>query len=152
MADFDFNFPDDFLSELLETDFDDLAEDMLSEAAPIYKDAIQRSMKSSILHDGESEMVESVKARKPKKCKNGAWLVHIGPSGNSKNMYTAKNGKGQRTSRKYPVSNILKAIWKEYGIAGRQAPRPWLQRAKNDAEAQTMSKMQEIYNRKVGGT
>ena len=150
MADFDFDFPDNFLSELLETDFDELAEDMLTEAAPIYKDAIKKFMKSTILHEGESERVESVTARKPKKCKNGAWMVHIGPSGNSKNMYTVKNGKGQRTARRYPVSNILKAIWKEYGISGRQAPRPWLQRAKNDADAKIMNRMQEIYNRKVG--
>ena len=72
MADFDFDFPDNFLSELLETDFDELAEDMLTEAAPIYKDAIKKSMKSTIMHEGESEMVESVTARKPKKCKKSS--------------------------------------------------------------------------------
>lgn len=149
MADFDFDFPEDFMKNLLDTDFDELAEEMLEEAAPIYKNAIQKSMKSSILHEGESEMVASVKARKPKKCKNGAWLVHIGPSGNSKHTYTAKNGSGQRTSRKYPVSNILKAIWKEYGIDGRQAPRPWLQRAKNDAEESVTNVIQALYNKKV---
>ena len=95
-------------------------------------------------------MVNSVQAQKPKKCKNGAWIVHIGPTGNSKSHYYAKNGKGIRTKRKYPVSNILKAIWKEYGIAGKQAARPWLTKAKNDAEKAVESKMQEVYNRKVG--
>lgn len=150
MALFDVEMPEDFMSDLLGAEFDILAEEMLTESAPIYKDSIQKSMKSSLIHDGESEMVESVKASKPKKCKNGAWIVSIGPNGTSKHVYVVKNGHGQRTKRTYPVSNILKAIWKEYGIAGRQAARPWLQKAKNDAQQEIMDRMQEVYNKKVG--
>lgn len=150
MALFDVEMPEDFMSDLLGAEFDILAEEMLTESAPIYKDSIQKSMKSSLIHDGESEMVDSVKASKPKKCNNGAWIVRIGPTGNSKHVYVVKNGHGQRTKRTYPVSNILKAIWKEYGIAGRQAARPWLQKAKNDAQQEIMDRMQEVYNKKVG--
>lgn len=146
MAEFEIDFPDDFLSELLETDFDEICEAGLSQAAPIMEDALKRSLKAVIQHDGDSELVDSVKATKPKKTKTDAWIVNVNPKGNSKNSYTAKG----KSKRRYPVSNALKAIWLEYGVAGRQAPRPWLQKATNDVHEEAISKVQEVYNKKTG--
>jgi phage gpG-like protein len=48
------------------------------------------------------------------------------------------------------VSNVLKAIWKEYGIAGRQPARPFLAKATNDAEKQALDIIQRKFDEKAG--
>ena len=152
MALFDMDFPDDFMSELLGTDFDDMAEDMLKEAAPLLQNSLKVSAKRAVLHEGESDMVDSIEPSNPKKAKTGAWIVNVGPQGASEaKVYFAKDKKGVKTKRKYKVSNALKAIWKEYGIEGRQAPRPFIQNATNNARNAVMESMQNTYSRKVGG-
>lgn len=152
MANMEFDFPDDFMKDLLETDFDEICEEALEEAAPIYKKSLQDSMKHTVQHEGDSEMIASVKVSKPKKAKTNAWIINIGPSGYSKmKKFRALDGRGVHTNRRYPVSNALKAIWKEYGIPGQQAPQPFLTNATNNAEDAVMRKLQEVYDRKVGG-
>lgn len=146
MALMEMNFPEDLLKDLLETDFDEICEDGLKQASPIMVDSLKRSLKAVVQHDGDSELIESVKASEPQKTKTDAWIVNANPKGNSKNFYTAKG----KSKRRYPVSNALKAIWLEYGVAGRQAPRPWLQKATNDAREEAISKVQDIYNKKTG--
>lgn len=146
MAGFDIDFPDDFLSELLDTDFDEIAEDALREAAPLLEKSMKKEARRAVMHEGESEMVDSIKPTKPKKTKTDAWIVNVTPTGySSTKMYHGKNKK-----RKYKVSNALKAIWKEYGIPGQQAPRPFIQSAVNSVRATVEEKLQEAYNRKVG--
>lgn len=149
MALFDIEFPEDFLSGLLDTEFGEIAEEALNEAAPMLEASMKKECSSVIEHDGDSEMVNSIKAGKPKRTKTDAYIVNVSPKGYS-NMkkYTAKY-KGKKTSRKYAVSNALKCIWKEYGIPGRQPPRPFLDRSCNNVRESVMSKMQEVYNRKV---
>lgn len=147
MAILDIDFPEDFMAELLETDFDDIAEAALNEAAPILEKAMQQSCKRVIEHDGESELVDSIKSGKPKKTKTDAWIVTVSPKGYSKKKtYRA----GEKKNRQYPVSNALKALWKEYGIAGRQPARPFITAACNSVKNTIMEKMQTIYEQKVG--
>ena len=146
MAEFDIEFPDDFLSELLDTDFDEIAEEALNETAPILEESMKQSCKTVITHEGDSEMVDSIKSSKPNRTKTDAWIVNVSPKGYSK----TKVYHHTRTGRIYPVSNALKAIWKEYGIPGRQPPRPFITSACNRVRDKVMSRMQEIYNRKVG--
>lgn len=149
MALFDVDFPDDFLAEL--PDFDEVAEEALKQAAPVLENALRKSCKNSIDHEGDSELANSIKASKPKKSRNGAWIVNVGPKGYSKTKtYYAKDGKGVHTKRKYPVSNALKAIWKEYGIPGRQSAKPFIQKACNDAKETTEKIIQDVFDRKVG--
>ncbi|MCQ2087994.1 MAG: HK97 gp10 family phage protein [Bacilli bacterium] len=144
---FNIEFPDDFLSDLLDTDFSEIAEDALKEAAPIVESSMKNSLKRVISHDGESELQNSIKASKPKEARTDAWIVNVGPSGQSKTKtYKSKKGK----NRKYPVSNALKAIWLEHGIPGQQAPKPFIQSAVNDAEEKVIKKIQEVYEKKVG--
>ena len=69
MAGFDIEFPNDFLGGVLETDPQELCSEMLSEAAPLYVDSMKRSLRGVVDHEGDSEMVDSVKATKPKKTK-----------------------------------------------------------------------------------
>ena len=145
MAVMDINFPEDFLSELLDTDFDEIAEEALKEAAPLLEQSLKASCEKVIDHAGESEMVESITCSKPKRTKTDAWIINVGPKGNSRTkVYNSRNRK-----RKYPVSNALKMIWKEYGVAGRQPARPFITNACNNAREAVMRKMQEVYERKV---
>lgn len=145
---FNIEFPDDFLSDLLDADFGDIAGEALEQASPIMEAAMQSSLRRSIKHDGESELVNSIHASKPKQTKTDAWILNVGPSGSSKNKMYHDSKTHKRT---YPVSNALKAIWLEYGIPGQQAPRPFLQSAINDAESRVLAKIQEVYDKKVGG-
>lgn len=146
MAAFDLDFPADFMSELLNTDFEEIAKAALEETAPILEKSIKQSCKRVIEHPGESELVDSIKSSKPQKTKTDAWIVTVSPKGYSKTkVYSAGKKK-----RKYPVSNALKLIWKEYGIAGQQAPKPFLTNACNSVRDTIMSKMQEVYEEKVG--
>ncbi len=151
MARLEVDFPEDFLSELLNTDFDEIAQEILTEAAPILEKSIKDEVRDTIQHDGDSELVDSMKASKPKKTKTDAWIVNVSPKGYSAiKKYTAVDSKGRKTHRKYPVSNALKAIWKEYGIPGRQPPKPFLDKATNSARNAVIRKAQEIFNRKAG--
>lgn len=146
MAGFEVDFPDDFLADLLETDFGEIAEAALKDAAPILEKSMQASCAKVIEHEGDSELVHSIKSGKPKRTKTDAYIVNVSPKGYS----SVKVYRNKKTGRKYPVSNALKAIWKEYGVPGRQPPRPFIAKACNEARSDVMSKMQEVYNRKVG--
>lgn len=152
MSSFELNFPADYMQDLFESDAGELAEEMLNEAAPILVSSTKSAISSVIQHSGDSELVNSITATKPKKTSDGtAYIVNVVPKGYSKTKtYFAKNGKGVHTTRKYKVSNALKLVWKEYGIAGRQPATPCLQKAINDAQNSVIAKMQEVYNRKVG--
>lgn len=151
MAEFKMEFGEDFLDQLLNTDFDEIAEAALNESAPIFEKSMKNEVKRVIKHDGDSELADSLKATKPKKTKTDAWIVNVVPKGySSTKKYIAVDSKGRKTRRKYPASNALKAIWKEYGIPGRQPPSPFITRATNGARNAVMQKIQEVYNRKVG--
>lgn len=145
MAAFDIDFPDDFLSELLDTDFDEIAEEALKETAPLLEKSLKKEARRAVMHEGESEMIDSIKPTKPKKAKTDAWIVNVGPRGYS----DTKKYRGKNKERKYKVSNALKAIWKEYGIPGQQAPSPFIQSAVNAVKSEIENGLQEAYNRKV---
>lgn len=57
MAEFEMEFPDDFLSDLLESDFDEIAEAALKEAAPVLEKSMKQSCQRVIDHPGDSELV-----------------------------------------------------------------------------------------------
>lgn len=146
MARLEISFPDDFMSGLLDTDFEEIAAEALAEAAPLLEKSLKESCKMVIDHPGESELVDSIACSKPKKARTGAWIINVGPRGYSKRkFYRGTNNRRKR----YPVSNALKMIWKEYGIAGRQAARPFIRSAVNDARGAVTRRMQEVYERKV---
>ena len=140
-----FSVYEDGIDNLFDIDFDEIAAEGLEEAAPILEKCLKDSARLSVEHEGDSEMVNYIKANKPKKAKNGAWIVHVGPKGAS----TTKMYRAKKTGRKYPVSNALKAIWKEYGIEGHQAPRPFITRATNQAKDAVYKTLQEVFDRKV---
>ncbi len=152
MALFDVDFPDDFMSELLGTDFAKIAEAALTDAAPLLERSMKKCCRDAIQHEGDSELVGSIESGTPKQTKDkGAWIVNVGPRGYSSiKKYTAVDGKGKKTKRKYRVSNALKAIWLEYGIPGHQMARPFLQASINETKTTVVSKIQSVYDRMVG--
>lgn len=132
--------------DLFNLEFDDIAEDALKEAAPILENSMKAAVSQVIEHEGDSELVDSIKASTPRKTRNGAWIVNVTPKGYSKyKVYHAK-----KSRRTYKVSNALKAIWKEYGVAGRQPPHPFLTKAKNDAKDAVYSSIQKTFDSKIG--
>lgn len=147
MAKFDIDFPDDFMENILLTDSDALCKEMLKEAAPILESSMQENVSVTLGDYATGDAVKSIKARTPKKAKNGAYIVNVCPSGYSFHTFS----KGKQKARKYKVSNALKLIWKEYGIVGKQLPQPFLTRSVNDAREKVMQKMQEVYNKRVKG-
>lgn len=148
MANFEINFPDDFLSDLLDSDFEEVAKAALEETAPTLKTSLQSSIRSVVSHTGDSELVNSVKISKPKRTSTDAWIINVGPAGKSSNYYYSY-GTTKRVKRKYAVSNVLKAVWLEYGRVGQNA-KPWLTSATENVRGTIMDKMQDIYNKKVG--
>ena len=146
MAQMEIDFPEDMLNGLLDVDAEDLCKQMIDSAAPIMEESMKKEMRSVIQHSGDSELVDSVKTSKAKKAKNGAIIAFTGPKGNSKNYYY-RNGK---KDRRIQVSNVLKAIWLNYGRVGQPA-RPFLTKAVNNAHQKVMEKMQQPYDQLMGG-
>jgi len=76
-------------------------------------------------------------------------IVNVGPRGYSKvKKFHRKSGKSVNALRTYPVSNALKAIWKEYGYKGRPA-QPFIVPARNAAENEIHKILQDTFDRKV---
>ena len=146
MAQMEIDFPEDMLNGLLDVDAEDLCKQMIDSAAPIMEESMKKEMRSVIQHSGDSELVDSVKTSKAKRAKNGAIIAFTSPKGNSKNYYYRNGKKG----RKIPVSNVLKAIWLNYGRVGQPA-RPFLTKAVNNAHQKVMEKMQQTYDQLTGG-
>ncbi len=148
MASFELDFPDDFLKELLQTDADEICQEALKEAAPLLEQSMKATLKRDN-HELSGELINSIKSKKPVKANNGAWMVHVRPTGYSSiNSYSVK-GKGNKI-RKYKITNALKMIWIEYGVNGRQPARPFLTRTVNEVRSASMQRMQEVYNRMAG--
>lgn len=146
-------FDDDELNKFFEFDLDRYAEDILNESAKIVEEKMKANARARIIHEGESEMINSIKASKPKKSR-GAYILNVGPRGYSKvKVYRAKNGRGVRTGRTYSVSNALKAIWKEYGIPGveddRKNPHPFISTTVSQTERQVQELMQKRFEEKA---
>lgn len=146
MAQMEIDFPEDMLNGLLDVDAEDLCKQMIDSAVPIMEESMKKEMRSVIKHSGDSELVDSVKTSKAKRAKNGAIIAFTSPKGNSKNYYY-RNGK---KDRRIQVSNVLKAIWLNYGRVGQPA-RPFLTKAVNNAHQKVMEKMQQTYDQLMGG-
>ena len=135
MAHFKFDIPPDLVRELEKlsrADFDEVAREMIKGAAPIPAAEMKKQSKK---HHRTGGMEGSVEIDKPEKEK-GVWKIKI-----SFNKYEHRKSQ--------TVAHALKAMAIEYGTS-KQAPRPFLVKAKNDAEKPTVEKMQEIYNEEVG--
>lgn len=140
----------DAFNDLWNMDFGGYATETLNECAPVLESKMKAIARTRIQHEGESEMIDSIKPSKAKKASNGAYIVNVGPRGYSKTKkYYAKNGKKVHTKRSYSVSNALKAIWKEYGIPNRQPAQPFISTAVSQCESQIYERLQKAFEQKV---
>jgi len=138
------------LEGLFDIEFDDIAEEALTASVPILEGTMRSAAAASVMHEGESAMVNSIKGSTPKKVPStDCWIVNVGPRGYSatkKYHGKRKNGKSKQT---YQVSNALKAIWKEYGIPGHQSARPFMQKATNAAQARVEKIIEDSFNKRI---
>ena len=140
---------DEAFNKLFNFDFDGMAEEALNEAAPILEAKMKEVAKAGIIHEGESDMVNSIKASKVKKSKNGAWIVNVGPRGYSNQKVYKQYSKDKKHVRTFPVSNALKAIWKEYGIPNKQPAQPFISTACSQVRDTINSIIQKTFEKKV---
>lgn len=129
--------------------FGPIAEKALAEAAPVQVQASKQSLER-VTKGGEGKMVASIKATKPKKATNGAYITVIRPTG----LDTVRSDTGEPRSQ--PVRNMAKACFLEFGVAGRQPARPWAQAAANNAQAKVNDILErsitEGVNKALGGS
>ncbi|HRS66162.1 MAG TPA: HK97 gp10 family phage protein [Spirochaetia bacterium] len=131
MAKFDFEIPADFIKQLGKlADVDRIAPQMIDEAIPKLLDNVK---KETAGHKQTGDMYKSIKATKAKKNKYG-YYASVTPTGADK--------KG--------VRNMEKMVYLEYGTS-KQSPAPTLTKAIKDSEKAVLDKMQEVFNREVGG-
>ena len=144
MASLGFDIPEDYLKELTDTDFDELAPEMLDEVLPILETSISRHL-TGVIRGGSGELAKSVSITKPKKTNTDAYIANVYIKGQSKNHYYG----GVSHNRQYPVSNALKAIWLNYGNA-HQPARPWLTPAVNSCQSEILDKLQKKWEEITG--
>ena len=93
MSRFDVEWHDDAITKLTTVGFEEIAMEALNEAAPLLLESTREACKSVIGHPGDSELVNSWKANKPKETKDkDAYILNVSPKGNSKHQYYAANG------------------------------------------------------------
>ena len=134
--------------DFLDMDFDDAAERALNEASHVLEGTMRSAAAAAVKHDGDSAMVNSIKASKPKKvASTDCWIVNVGPRGYSSTKTYHGKRKSGKSKQTYKVSNALKAIWKEYGIPGHQSPQPFMQKATNQAQARVERIIEDAFDK-----
>lgn len=144
MAKLDFEIPQDFYAQLgrLE-EVEKIAPKMLEEAAPVLVDTMKKELSS---HNRTAEMVDAVKADKPKYSKkHGGHFITVYPRGHSREYI---DDKGVRRKRKNKVRNMDKLIAIEYGRDG-QAATPVIGGIIRKCENAVLNKMAEVFEREV---
>lgn len=132
---FEANFPKEFWEQFERLEkIDDVAPKMLQAAAPIAVDAIKKRLRA---HNQTGELIKSVKASKPKEAKVGGYILKINFVGYDKN-------RDPTTAYPKGVPNAVKAAGLEYGNAT-EDPKPFLQSAANDCEAEVAETMQKKF-------
>jgi HK97 gp10 family phage protein len=131
MGKFDFEISADFLRTLgrLE-DVDRVAPQMIDEAIPILEASVKRE---AAKHVNTGDMLASIKRTKAGKNKRGYYAA-VRPTGKDRNG----------------MDNMTKMAYLEYGTS-KQAATPTLTKALKDSEQAVLDKMQEVFNREVGG-
>jgi hypothetical protein len=152
MAKFTCDIPADFLSDLLDSDFSEIAEESLEEAAPVLQKSVQDSVRAVLKDKSRTELIESFQPWKGgvKKTSTGggAYIMGVSPYGKPGKKSKRKRSDGTGTRN---VTNNDIAWWLEHGNS-HQAAKPYLDRGAKAAEGAILDIVQEVYNKKVGAT
>ena len=126
VARFDIDFPDDLVLKLEKLEnFDEIAEEMLTEAEPILKKAIISEARP---HRDTGDMIGSITSQIKKN--DIGWFLTTYPRGKDRDG----------------VRNMDKMMYIEYGTRDKPAD-PILSRAVRKAEFSVIAKMQEVFDR-----
>ena len=139
------------LDGMWEISFDDVCQEALGDAVPILESTMRSAAAASVDHEGESEMVNSIRGSKPtKSAATDCWIVNVGPRGySSTKKYHAQRPGGKHSKQTYQVSNALKAIWKEYGIPGHQPAKPFMEKATNQARSRVEKIIEDAFEKRI---
>lgn len=146
MARFDIEWPDEWQKKLQEIpeNLDQIAPKMIDEATPIVVTALQHRLSR---HKRTGELIHSIKAGKAKAVRGGGYYGYVTAVGTAAGkVYRRKKSNGDYKHEDY--RNYQKMLALEYGTS-KQAPSPFLQAAVNDAQADVINKMQEVFTREV---
>ena len=130
--------------------FEEIGTAAMRTVMPDVEQATKHAVRSSVQHPGDSDLVNSIRCFEPSMTKNGEGVkLACLPTGaaSSGNTYYTTHSHGNRRAKK--VYNNDKAFWLEYGRQG-QEPRPWRDRALNDAEQRTLPKLEDAIAKEIG--
>ena len=121
--------------------FENISKKILEKVKPELEQAVKTSVRQSVKHDGDSELVNSVTTYEPRMTRDGTAAsincTFSGKSSSGNHYNTTDRGR----ARVKPVLNSDKAFWLEYGRDG-QNPAPWKDRALNNAEGKLVPQIQ----------
>lgn len=140
MGRLDFDMPDNLFEGM--ENFEEMAISMLNETGPI----LEKAMKEELVKTGHSDsgdLEKSLKFKKAKRAKTGAYIATVKPAG-----YSQAQGKGRKKRKK--VANSIKLIALEYGTS-KQNPTPVIQKAINRCEKECQEKMQQEFEKRIKG-
>lgn len=148
---FEIEFPDDFLSDLLASDFEEIARESLKESAPVLQSSVQSACQSVISDKTRTDLVNSFKVWTGGvvKTKTDAYMLGVSAYGkpSEKSTWTSKSASGK--ARKRNTTNNDIAWWLEHGNA-HQPAKPFMGRATATVQTKVLEICQKIYNEKVG--
>lgn len=148
MAIFDLKIPESFersLGRLAE--IEKYAPVMLEEAAPILEKEFVSGIVDAAASGGSGFVAHTVKVGNPKqRKKDGSWYISVFPKGTSSKYHDKRMKVVSRGSSR--PRNAEVAAYLEYGTST-MSGRPFLTKAKKDAEPAVMKKMQEVFEREA---
>lgn len=145
MAKFQCEIPTDFMSDLLDSDFEEIAKEALEECTPLLEKSVKDSARSVIKDNTRTELVNSFKPWKTGiKNVDDGYIMGVAVYGKPSKGGKRKSGTGKRN-----LTNNDIAWWLEHGNS-HQAAKPYLDRAAKAVETAVIKQTQEIYNKKVG--
>lgn len=144
MASFEFDIPNDIFGKLMECNSEEMCLEALDSSAPYLVTSLKSSLSS---HKDTGELQASIKAKKAKLCKNGAYIVNVLPTGYSSSKTFKRATK--KAVKRYDVSNAAKLIWLEYGTS-KQAATPVLGMAVKNSESAVLKKIEDVYYKHIG--
>lgn len=138
MAKFTVDIPNDIHRQLQRiANLDDVAPQMIEEAAPHLVEAVKRRL---AVHRNTGALEQSVKFGEVKKARGGGYYGKSYFDGYDPATVTPSKPKG--------TANAIKAMALEWGST-KQAATPFLVSAKKDCEREVVDTMQEVFNREA---
>lgn len=150
MATMNVNMPDDLFSDLLRSDFEEIATEAIKQCIPAVEKAVKDSVRTVIKDKSRTELIESFKGSKVTKSrKSDGMVAFVRATGKPKRGGRRKRGGSERGTR--AVSNSDIAFWLEYGNS-HQAPKPYIGKAASMVTDELTDICQEVLNRKTGAS